>query len=90
MADAKRDENRVTTTLGASSADGVTPVLVKVSPTHVLQVSDGTTGSDFGRTPAVRDANRVEILMGVSSADGITPVEIYVNPSTGEILTKST
>jgi len=32
MANAKREENRVPTLIGTSSADGITPVLVAVNP----------------------------------------------------------
>lgn len=90
MANASRDGNRVPTILGALSTDGVTPTLITANPsTHVLDVIDGTTGSDLSDAPAIRDANRVTGLMAVSEADGITPIPLYVNAS-GELLTSST
>ena len=49
MAQAERDENRVTTILGVSNADGVTPVVVWADPvTHRLLVdSVGTSSITF-------------------------------------------
>ena len=90
MAQARVDNNKVSTLIAASSADGITPVLVEGNTSnHGLSVADGTTGSDLGRTVAVRDDNGRPVFMAVSSADGITPIEIYVDP-TGELLIKST
>lgn len=79
-------------TLGcASSADGVTPVAIKASPTtHTLSVSDGSGGTNHGANYAERDANYQPLLIAVSSVDGVTPVEVYGNAATGEILVQST
>lgn len=90
MANATRDDNYVPVVLATSSSDGVTPLRVKVNAsTHVLMVSDNTTGSDLSGNNAARDANYVPVLMGVSSADGITPTPIYVNTD-GQLLIDST
>lgn len=87
---AKRDENRVTTIIGALNTDGVTPQLICADPTpHTLCVSDGVSGSDFSVIDAPRDENRTPVLMAVSSADGVTPVELYAD-SSGNLLIKST
>ena len=49
MAQAKRDENRVPTLIGVSSADGITPTLIEVNPTtnsmlvDVQSISAGTS-----------------------------------------------
>lgn len=76
-------------TLLVVGTDGVSLMNVQVNPsTHVLSVSNGTTGSDNGPRLSIRDNNHVPILMGVSSADGKTPVAIY--GSNGAILTQST
>lgn len=89
MANAKRDQNNVPTIICALNTDGTTPVLVKVNATnHALKVSDGTTGSDNGRTVAYRDENNVPVFMGVSLDDGVTPVEIYAD-SSGNLLVDS-
>jgi hypothetical protein len=89
MTEAKRDENSVTTFICASSADGETPVLVKVNPTsHILSVSDDSIGTDLSDNIASRDNNMVPVAMGVSSEDGVTPTPIYAN-SDGEILIDS-
>lgn len=89
MANASRDNNNVPTLLGALNTDGITPTLVKASPTnHGLEVSDGTSGSDHGVAAAVRDQNNIPVLLAVSSADGITPVEVYAD-SSGNLLVDS-
>ena len=44
MANAERDENNVPTLLGASSADGVTPVRVYANPTTHRLLTDTTPG----------------------------------------------
>lgn len=90
MANASRDENFVPTLLGASNADGVTPVAVKADPTtHVLETNDNTTGSDLSNEPSPRDDNYVVVAMAVSSVDGVTPVPIYADPATGKLLINS-
>lgn len=89
MADAKRDQNSVTTLLGTLDTDGETLVLVEADPTtHRLMASDGTTGSDNGPTDAPRDNNFVPALIAVSSADGVTPVVVYAD-SDGKLLVDS-
>lgn len=47
MADAKRDENRVTTLIAVSYVDGVTPVLLYADPTthRLLTQTAVTTGA---------------------------------------------
>ena len=90
MADSKRDENMVPTMTGVLNTDGVTVTLIKADPTtHVIDTSDGSTGSDLGADNAKRDSNNVPVLMAVSSSDGSTPVPLYVN-SSGQLLVKST
>ena len=90
MSNAKRDENNVPTLIAASSADGKTIVPIKVgSVTHGLYASDGTSGTDYGRSVSYRDENNVPVLLGVSSADGVTPTEIYADETTGALLIQS-
>ena len=80
--EAKRDENRITSLLGALNTNGKTPVTVYANPnTHKLAISNGTTGSDFSIKNAPRDENRIPVAMAVSSSDGITPVILYVDSS---------
>jgi hypothetical protein len=82
MTNASRDNNSVPVIQGVLNTDGKTPTSVAVDPaTHILQVSDDTTGSDNGGDRASRDENLETTLMGVSSSDGITPVAIYVDSS---------
>ena len=89
MSNAKRDENNVPTLTCVLDTDGETIVNVEVDPTtHVLRVSDDTTGSDNGPNRALRDENFVTTLIGVSSADGVTPVAVYAD-SDGRLLLDS-
>ncbi len=50
MANAPRDNNRVTSLLGTSSSDGVTPVVVYVDPTTHRILVDATGGINFADT----------------------------------------
>jgi len=87
---AKRDQNRITTLMGALNTDGVTPTNIKADPTsHAISVLNGTTGSDFGTVNAPRDENRITVAMAVSSVDGVTPVELYAD-SNGRLLIQTT
>lgn len=89
MANAYKDENGVSTIIGALNTDGSTIVRVLADPsTHVLNVNDGTTGTDYGPVNDLKDANGVNCLMAVSSVDGVTPVVLYVD-SNGALLTDS-
>jgi len=89
MAQARKDNNGVNTLIGTLDTDGLTPTLVKASPTtHRLNIDDASTGSDNGQVLSRRDENSVTTIMAVSSVDGVTPVVIYVNNS-GELLIDS-
>lgn len=91
MANAKIDNNGVPTTLGTSNADGRTLLSWRVHPTtHVLQVSDGSGGSDLSLQNARRDENGAAALMGISNDGNNTPTEVYVDSSTKQVLIKST
>jgi hypothetical protein len=79
---AAKDENFVNTKTAVLESDGKTIVRIAVNPTnHALQVSDGTTGSDFGPTNAIHDDNGVPTMIGVSSEDFSTPVVAYADAS---------
>lgn len=91
MAQAKRDNNGVVVMIGASNADGITPLNLQVHPsTHILQCDDGSSGSDLSSANARRDGNSIPVLMAASSSGGITPVMLYVDSSTNKLLIKST
>lgn len=78
--ESKRDQNRITTLIGALNTDGVTPQLVCADPTaHTLCVEDNTTGSDFSVENDPRDENRVPVAMAVSKDDDETPVPLYAD-----------
>lgn len=88
MAEASRDNNGVPAALGVLNTDGVTPTRLQVNPSsHILQVSDGSTGSDFGNDIIDRDNNGVTVL-AATDADG-NIINLYVN-SSGQLLMKST
>jgi hypothetical protein len=88
---AQHDNNNVTTELGVSNADGVTPLKLRANPsTHILDVEGGSTGSDLGNDDAKRDDNYTTCLLAVSSVDGVTPVPLYINAITNKLLIKST
>ncbi len=90
MANAKHDQNHVSTLIAALNTDGSTVVPVKVNPTnHALKVDDNNTGSDNGPVNALKDQNHVSSLLAVSSADGVTPVVVYADNS-GNLLIQST
>lgn len=58
MAQAPRDENRITTLLGTSNADGTTPVTVYADPTtHRLLVSISGSLTILTATGTVDDSN---------------------------------
>lgn len=89
MANAKRDENFVTTLLATSNADGKSIILVEGNPTtHTLSVQDGTDGVDRGGTYAKRDENSVPVLLCESSAGNGALVAVYANTS-GQLLIDS-
>jgi hypothetical protein len=88
---AKHDENSVPTVIAASKNDGRTIVPIFANPSNnALNVSDGNTGTDYGRSVAIIDENGVSVIMAVSSTDGVTPVEIYADPVNGKLLIQST
>lgn len=79
MAQAPRDENRVTVILGTLNTDGVTPVAVTADPVfHTINTDDNITGTDLSGDIASRDENFVPVWMAVSSTDGVTPTAVYV------------
>jgi hypothetical protein len=84
---AKHDENSVPTVIAASKNDGRT---IANPSNNALNVSDGNTGTDYGRSVAIIDENGVSVIMAVSSTDGVTPVEIYADPVNGKLLIQST
>lgn len=86
MANAKKDENHVSTLTGVLDSDGSTITLIKVDVNrNRLKVSDGTGGSDNGPTNAKMDENHIPTLIAVSSTDGTTPVVVYAD-SNGALL----
>jgi len=88
MAETKRDNNQVPVIMGVLNTDGVTPTRMEADPTtHVLDISDGTTGSDFGQEHAARD-NSGNPVATATDANGAI-INLYVD-SSGNLLIDST
>lgn len=88
MAEIKKDDNGVPTISGVLNTDGTTITRVTINPsTHVLSVSDGSTGSDFGNDVAPRDNNGFTGMTATDANGAIIP--LYVD-SSGNLLMKST
>lgn len=88
MAQAKIDGNNIPTILGVLNTDGVTPTNPKINPsTHILDVEDNTTGSDFGNDLADRDENSKTTMIATDASGNI--ITLYVN-SSGQLLIDST
>jgi hypothetical protein len=84
MATINRDDNQVPVIAGVLNTDGITPTRIKIDPsTHVLQVSDGATGSDLGNDIAARDDNGNPVLIATDASNNIIP--LYVD-SNGRLL----
>lgn len=89
MAEAPRDQNHVPTMLGMLDTDGVTPIPVRATPSHLLRINREAGGSDNGPANAGRDQNHVPAMIAVSSDDGATPVVLYAD-SDGKLLVDMT
>jgi hypothetical protein len=89
MASGKKDNNSVSVAQFASNADGVTPIMLRVTAGHRLVRSNGTSGTPPAGTRAARDENHEPVMLGVST-DGVTVIEPYIDSSTFKLLTKST
>lgn len=79
MSEAKRDENRVTTTLGVSSSNSNVTLPMEVDETTnflLVDVSilDGITV--VAATDNKRDENRIPTMYGVDDSDGETLIPI--------------
>ena len=84
MAELARDNNLVMTLAGVLNTDGVTPTRIKADPsTHILAVSDGTTGSDLGNDIAARDNSGYPVGIATDASGNI--INLYVD-SSGNLL----
>lgn len=82
MLNAKRDGNRITTLMGVSSVDGVTPLPIQVDEItgKLRAIAVGISSTLATDQPAKRDGNSVIGMLGVST-DGITPIPFSVDES---------
>lgn len=80
---ASRDQNSVTTMLGVSSADGVTPVPIQIDSVtgKLLMLIDGMGAHSAvtNRQIASRDENSVTTMIGTSENDDGVLVNAVVN-----------
>jgi hypothetical protein len=77
---ASKDENGISTLLGALNTNIETPIRICADETtHRLCVNDGENGSGENPENAPRDQNSVPVLLATSSVDGVTPVVIYAS-----------
>jgi hypothetical protein len=87
MANAVRDENRITGLMGVSSVDGITPIPFNVDPvTQRLRIQlVGYIANNLDPAviePVKRDENRVTGMMGISETDS-TPIPMTTGLSSG-------
>lgn len=71
MADSKRDANRVTTLLGVSNIDGLTPVDIYANPTTHELLIQGTINVAASQTIAVTQSTAASLNCTEASASGI-------------------
>lgn len=82
MANAKRDSNRVPTLIGASSIDGVTPVLVYADPTTHRLLVDSISGAAIW-TPGVFTGDGVMTVFTLpTAASSFSSVFLFLNGQT--------
>lgn len=83
MANASRDENSVPTLLGASAADGITPVRIYANPTTHRLLVDATAGVTG---PGVSTDGAIVLFDGTTGEDvknsAILPSGVVAAPST--------
>lgn len=98
MSDSYHDGNGMHTLICVET-DGVTLVNIEADPSsHVLNTSNGTTGTDNGPYTSRHDNSHVPVLLAVSSRtatvngvnfiQGVTPVVVY-GDSSGNLLVDS-
>ena len=87
MANAKIDNNNIPTIIGVLNTNGITPTIIKANPIyHLLNINDGSSGSDLGGDIASRDDNGNITLTATDANNNIIP--LYVD-SSGNLMVKS-
>lgn len=73
MSQARKDANHVSTMIGVSSVDGITPIRISVDPiTGYLMVENvdiSTLGAITVRSDARKDANHVSTILGTNGSN---------------------
>ena len=90
MANAPRDENRITVMQAVLQSDGVTITPVQGNASNKsLKVDNNTTGTSQATIlNDPRDGNYRVAFWATSSVDGVTPVAVYCD-SSGKLLINS-
>lgn len=79
MGDAKRDSNYITTILGVSSADGLTPVTIYVDPTTHRVLVSGDVNFTENEVPS-GTINGSNVTFTVANAPSpATSLKVYLN-----------
>ena len=89
MADAKRDNNQVTTLIAVSNVDGVTPVVLYADPTtHRLLVSLSIAFTELTDAPSSYTGQAGKAVVVNGTEDGLAFAAIPTNPLTtlGDII----
>ncbi len=86
---AYRDENQRTVSIGVSSVDVITPIMMRVDPItdRLLITSIVSSNSATTRQWNKRDENGYPTMYGISSTDSVTLVPIRTD-SNGNLLVK--
>lgn len=79
MAEARRDANKVTTLLGVSNADGITPVVLWADPTtHRLLVSAVSAGTTWYWETPVGAINGSNVTFTIANAPTANSQTLYL------------
>lgn len=88
MAQAKRDQNRVPTLIGVSSADNTTPTLIAIDPDTLRLLVSGTISSQVLPTGASTEATLAKLMgIGIPEFDYLALTYVAAGNGIGEIET---
>lgn len=89
MAEAPRDQNRVTTLIGTSSSDGITPIPIEVDPSTGALITTGSPTYKVSYLPHSTDSNINYIgkaVAGTASSSSIWQIS-KLDQSSGAVTT---
>ena len=83
----QRDDNQIPVFAGVLNTDGATPTSPQIdASTHILQIENNITGSDFGNDVSVHDDNGIPTACATDISGNIIP--LYTD-SSGNLLVDS-